>query len=261
MRNPSLPDYGRSLPAAGFTSYRLGAAPPGLLERLPQGQTGRNTAGRARLADGVLSPSPDTRWLDPAQAAIGEDFIYLPDFLSAEECRTLCAAAAQLEDRQAVDNVALDYWKGRILFHHDVAAALPEAGAVMYRARAAAIERIAAHYALAAPIYADTIQLVRWPEGMHMPPHCDKENADGKPHSSPHRNFASIVYLNDDYEGGEFYLTALNIVIKPRAGALVAFTSGWHHEHAVLKIRRGTRLTMPAFYTFDPAFSKHGLPR
>jgi predicted 2-oxoglutarate/Fe(II)-dependent dioxygenase YbiX len=259
MRNS--PNYGLPALAPSSATYRLGSTLPSLLDRLPQGQTERNIAGRARFDHGTLHPSPETRWLDPAQPLLGEDFIYVPDFLTADECATLLAAADQLADRQAVENVALDYWRGRILFHHDVAAALPQAGAIMYRARAAAIERIARHYAVSAPIYADTVQLVRWPEGMHMPPHCDKENADGKPHSSPHRNFASIVYLNDDYEGGEFYLTARNIVIKPRAGALVAFTSGWHHEHAVLTIRRGTRITMPAFYTFDPAFSQHGLPR
>ena len=32
---------------------------------------------------------------------------------------------------------------------------------------------------------------------------------------------------------------------------MVDFTGGWHHEHAVLKVTSGLRLTMPAFYTFD----------
>ncbi|UGQ48234.1 2OG-Fe(II) oxygenase [Massilia endophytica] len=232
-----------------------------VLDRLPSAQTERNAAGRARLTQGILSPSAQTRVLDPDAPAIEADFVYVPDFLSGEECATLLAAAGQLADRQNVDYVAQDYWKGRILFHTDVSAALPEAGAIMHRAKRDAIARIAAHYAVTAPIYADTIQLVRWPEGMHMDAHCDAAHADGAPHSSPHRNFASIVYLNDDYEGGEFYLTALDVVIKPKAGALVAFTSGWHHEHAVLKVRSGTRFTMPAFYTFDPAFRDHGEPR
>jgi len=33
----------------------------------------------------------------------------------------------------------------------------------------------------------------------------------------------------------------------------VAFTGGWRHEHAVLKVTRGDRFTMPAFYSFDRA--------
>jgi hypothetical protein len=32
---------------------------------------------------------------------------------------------------------------------------------------------------------------------------------------------------------------------------LVAFSAGYHHEHGVLKVTRGRRITMPAFYTFD----------
>ncbi len=32
----------------------------------------------------------------------------------------------------------------------------------------------------------------------------------------------------------------------------LGFTGGFHHEHAVLRVRSGaTRLTMPTFYTFD----------
>ncbi len=42
-----------------------------------------------------------------------------------------------------------------------------------------------------------------------------------------HRDFSGIVYLNDDYQGGEFYFTALNTVIKPKKGMLVAITAGF----------------------------------
>jgi hypothetical protein len=74
---------------------------------------------------------------------------------------------------------------------------------------------------------------------------------DGAKHAFDYRDFASIIYLNDDYDGGEIYFPALDRVMKPRAGMLVAFTGGWRHEHAVLKVRHGTRFTMPAFYSFD----------
>ena len=67
----------------------------------------------------------------------------------------------------------------------------------------------------------------------------------------PWRRFASVLYLNDDYEGGELYLTALNKIVRPKRGRLIAFTAGFHHEHAVLRVQRGTRYTMPAFFTED----------
>ena len=59
-------------------------------------------------------------------------------------------------------------------------------------------------------------------------------------------------YINDDYEGGELYLSLRStLAVKPKRGMLVAFTGGFHHEHAVLKVRSGTRLTMLSFITFD----------
>ena len=70
----------------------------------------------------------------------------------------------------------------------------------------------------------------------------------------PYRYFAGIVYLNDDYEGGELYFTALDIAIKPRRGTFVGFTGGFHHEHAVTRVESGAvRMTMPSFYSFEPA--------
>ena len=68
-----------------------------------------------------------------------------------------------------------------------------------------------------------------------------------------YRDFGAIAYLNDDYEGGELYFTALDIAIKPKRGMFLGFTGGFHHEHAVAKVVSGsTRLTMPSFFSFDP---------
>ena len=106
-------------------------------------------------------------------------------------------------------------------------------------------------YALTSPLWTDTVQLNVWEKGSCLPPHTDNSNPDGSSHSTPWRDFSSIVYLNDDYEGGELYFTAQDRVLKPRRGMLVAFSAGYHHEHGVLKVTQGRRITMPAFYTFD----------
>ncbi len=74
---------------------------------------------------------------------------------------------------------------------------------------------------------------------------------DNRPNKMPWRSFGSIVYLNDDYEGGEIYFTGLDKIVKPKVGMLIAFTGGTHHEHAVLKVTKGERVTMPSFHTFD----------
>jgi len=115
--------------------------------------------------------------------------------------------------------------------------------------RAAAL--ITDFYRLTEPIYPDLLQIMSWPVGIHMPPHADNANPDGSLHAMAHRDFSGILYLNDDYQDGEFYFTALDTVIKPKKGMLVAFTAGFYHEHAVLRVERSQRLTMPFFLTFD----------
>ncbi|MEJ0019241.1 MAG: DUF6065 family protein [Acetobacteraceae bacterium] len=233
------------------------ARPPGpwrsdsILNDLEQRQTTANAAGRERLRDGRLAATAAPFELTPEVDTEALDFVVVPEFLDAAECRLLADVARSMSDQLHVDDIAESYWRGRIVFFADVLARHPDAAALMRRAQQRITERLQQFYALEAPVYADTVQLVQWREGMYMPPHADRANPDGTRHDMPHRDFGSIVYLNDDYAGGELYFTRLDMVLKPKAGMLVAFTGGWHHEHAVLRVNAGLRLTMPAFYTFD----------
>ena len=221
-----------------------------LLHSIPLAQRPANTSGRERSRNGVLVPSAVTRALSPADYA-SLDFIIVENYLGNSELQTLRESFAALRGTLNAKNLNNDYWQGRLLFAHEVNAHSREAGSIMKRFQIEATRRIEQFYKLTRPIYADTVQLVLWSEGIHMPAHADNANPDGSPHGMAWRNFSSIVYLNDDYDGGELYFTALDAYIKPKAGMLVAFTAGFHHEHAVLKVTRGERLTMPAFYTYE----------
>jgi hypothetical protein len=171
----------------------------------------------------------------------------------------LAETAGALSATQHVDDVPEEFWKGRILFFHDILSARPGTAALMRDVQRRVTERLRSFYELTAPVFADTVQLVRWRTGMHMLPHADRAHADGSRHDTAYRDFASVIYLNDDFTGGELYFPRLDLTVKPAAGMLLAFTGGWHHEHGVLNVESGERLTMPAFYTFDAAHRQREL--
>ena len=102
-----------------------------------------------------------------------------------------------------------------------------------------------------APLYSDTIQLVKWPSGIGMPPHADNSNPNGSPHPTPFRKYASVIYLNDDFEGGNLLFPSLRIEIKPKRGLMVGLLGDRKHEHGVRTVTKGNRYTMPGWYTDD----------
>lgn len=227
-------------------------APHSRMASIDPGQSQANFAGRTRVVDGVLTPGPDTAQITPAEYA-DQDFIIVPDFLSASECERLVTMFNRLHGLVKDRKIGIDFWEGRIVYMNDVAAHDTSAAAIMGGFQKRATGMLGEFYDLTAPLWTDTVQLNIWEQGSFLPCHTDNSNPDGSAHSTPWRDFSSIVYLNDDYEGGELYFTAKDKVLKPTRGMLVAFSAGYHHEHGVLKVTKGRRITMPAFYTFDKA--------
>jgi 2-oxoglutarate-Fe(II)-dependent oxygenase superfamily protein len=228
-------------------------APSGPFDIVADEQNGRNQLGRARLdSEGRLRASLRTRRIASAVEAIGCDFVCAEDVMSANDCGHVIAAFDALSQRVVKDDPVDPYWSGRYLWAADMVDAHPEAVRMMREATDRARSLVERFYALQAPLYNDIFQLVQWPAGLSMRPHADRANPDGSRHGMPYRHYAGILYLNDDYEGGELYFTALDLAIKPKRGMFVGFTGGFHHEHAVTRVESGAvRMTMPSFYSFD----------
>tara|TARA_E500000331_G_scaffold143884_2_gene140192 strand:+ start:266 stop:850 length:585 start_codon:yes stop_codon:yes gene_type:complete len=55
--------------------------------------------------------------------------------------------------------------------------------------------------------------------------HHDRDPID------PNRKFVTILYLNDNFEGGETEFLYHSTRIKPEKGKLVIFPAGWTHTH------------------------------
>jgi hypothetical protein len=236
---------------ARYPAYRW--HPRGPFAAIRDEPTQRNVDGRARLdSDGRLHASPRTLRVASADEADGYDFVCAERVMSDADCARVVAAFEALRERVVRNDPVDPYWSGRYLWANEMVTTHADVVAIMREATHRARRFVEAFYRLDRPLYNDIFQLVQWPVGQFMRPHADRANPDGRPHGMPYRHFAGILYLNDDYEGGELYFTAQDIVLKPRRGMFVGFTGGFHHEHAVTRVESGAvRMTMPSFYSFE----------
>ena len=55
------------------------------------------------------------------------------------------------------------------------------------------------------------------------------------------RSISVLIYLNDEYEGGEIEFPHFNLKIKPKAGTLILFPSNYAYSHIAHPIISGTK--------------------
>lgn len=95
----------------------------------------------------------------------------------------------------------------------------------------------------------ETVQLVRWIKGDSLyPPHADGENEDGTPHPYPNRAYTGMVYLNDDFSGGQIYFPKHEYAPEITEKLFVHFTGGIDDLHGVSEITEGVRYTIAVFF-------------
>lgn len=91
--------------------------------------------------------------------------------------------------------------------------------------------------------------LIRWLEGNEQQPHADKQLNDGTPNPFPTYDINSIIYWNDNFDGGDFYYPEFDINLPIKAGMAVAHPGDVHYLHGVRPMISGERWTTPSFYT------------
>lgn len=146
-----------------------------------------------------------------------------------------------------------DFWAGRTLLPSDIRD--PVIVSLLRELRQRMIETtrglLGDYFSNCPPLYADVVNFARWPPGYELQPHADRENPDGIPHPYPWRDFAVVVYVNADYEGGNIYFPTLELEFKPEPGMWVIFPGSLKYLHGVRPVTRGVRHTIASFLTFD----------
>ena len=94
-----------------------------------------------------------------------------------------------------------------------------------------------------------------WPGDSHIP-HADNEREEhGRwlPNHTPQRDYTALVYLNDNFTGGELVFPDRDVVIIPKPGLFVGFPSNHKFVHAVPNVLSGKRYSLPVWFTMDSA--------
>jgi predicted 2-oxoglutarate/Fe(II)-dependent dioxygenase YbiX len=95
-----------------------------------------------------------------------------------------------------------------------------------------------------------TFSAARWVPGAYADPHSDNSELDGTPNAWQDNKFVTIIYLNDNYDGGDLVFDYHGIKISPSTGTVVAFDPGIINVHSVSKIIAGDRYTMLASWDY-----------
>jgi len=72
----------------------------------------------------------------------------------------------------------------------------------------------------------------RMQDGVELKAHTDQ-------HTDPSIRYATIIYINDDYNGGEIFFTNKNLELKPKPGSLLIFPGNDEFDHGVRHVQSG----------------------
>ena len=84
------------------------------------------------------------------------------------------------------------------------------------------------------------MHLLRYDKTGHLRAHQDQGVST--------RVLSVLLYLNDDYEGGEIEFMHSKIKIKPEPGSVLFFPSNFLYVHEVYPVTKGPRYALPNWY-------------
>lgn len=100
-------------------------------------------------------------------------------------------------------------------------------------------------YNMTDPMFHEPYCLLRYAGGAEYKAHYDGNTQTG-------RSISALVYLNDDYEGGELEFPNFDIKIKPKSGMLVLFPSNFAYTHIAHPVVTGTKYNLVTWILDQP---------
>ena len=99
------------------------------------------------------------------------------------------------------------------------------------------------------------MRLCRWKKGHKMALHVDR-----RINHNDIFDYSSLVYLNDNYKGGELFFLENKKEKKYKLKALscMIFPSGEEYQHGVKEVLKGKRYTIPSWYSKIDRLQENG---
>jgi hypothetical protein len=154
----------------------------------------------------------------------------ITNFISGQQCDDILEEIKY----KPTSNKTYDQWKDKIILANHIPIILKFGGQVK--------EKIHELY----PVRVNQVNvpyIVKWSQNDKMEPHVDDLGTD-------QYHMASLIYLNDDYSGGEISFISHGLSIKPNKGDLIIFPGNLHYAHEVKEVLSGYRYTIPIWYRF-----------
>lgn len=171
--------------------------------------------------------------------------------LSSNECAFLIG----LYDRYSALSLQRDSSSRLLLHYYTLREADSESANRVYSITLRCKEKI--EVGLHTPeLFVDSVFLACLLPGDSHIPHADnarRENGQWLPNHTPQRDYTGLVYLNDNFTGGELVFPDRDLVIVPRAGLFVGFPSDHKFVHEVPNVLSGKRYSLPIWFTLTSA--------
>jgi hypothetical protein len=96
----------------------------------------------------------------------------------------------------------------------------------------------------------ETFYILRRHENFVTDIHCDNFGDNKNTTYLWNGYLASLIYLNDNYSGGELYFPEHNLTVKPEKGMLIAFPGNFFNRHGIFPAIGDGRFAMSIFLKF-----------
>jgi hypothetical protein len=148
----------------------------------------------------------------------------IKNFVSEEDCVNIIESATLIKDESS------NQWKNKAY-----------SGSTLATSYIPSIEKeMLLAYGFPVKILSEHSAVMKWTAGDSMGLHADDLGIFNY-------HIAGLIYLNENYEGGELGFPKQKIVLKPSSGDLVIFPGNMNYPHEVMKVIYGDRYTMPVW--------------